>query len=122
MNYQNLLIKSVVVVKVTQYLLTFLNMAAQILTILIKFNKDIKGIMIGNTECKLVQFADDTTLILNGTVESLQAALNILEIFGSFSGLKVNIDKTQLVWIGKKKHSIDKVNIQNISWNTINKF
>ena len=53
-------------------------MAAQILTILIKFNKDIKGIMIGNTEFKLVQFADNTTLILNGTVKSLQAALNIL--------------------------------------------
>ena len=69
-------------------------MAAQILTILIKFNKDIKGIITGNTEFKLVQFADDTTLILNGTVESLQAALNILEIFGSFSGLKVNTDKT----------------------------
>ena len=86
-------------------------MAAQILTILIKFNKDIKGIKIGNTEFKLVQFADDTTLILNGTVESLQAALNILEIFGSFSGLKVNTDKTQIVWIGKKKHSKDKVNI-----------
>ena len=97
-------------------------MAAQILTILIKFNKDIKGIKIGNTEFKLVQFADDTTLILNGTVESLQAALNILEIFGSFSGLKINTDKTQIVWIGKKKHSKDKVNIQNISWNTINKF
>ena len=52
-------------------------------------------------------------LILDGTIESLQAALNtleifgtfsgFLEIFGTFSGLKVNKDKTQIAWIGKKR-------------------
>ena len=52
----------------------------------------------------MTQFADDTTLILDGTTNSLGAALNILEIFGSISGIKVNTEKTQIVWIGKKKH------------------
>ena len=75
---------------------------AQILTILIKNNKSIK-VKIGNAEFKLVQFADDTTLILDGTMESLQAALHTLEIFGTFSGLKVTKDKTQIAWIGKKR-------------------
>ena len=41
----------------------------------------------------MTQFADDTTLILDGTTNSLEAALNILEIFGSISGLKVNTER-----------------------------
>ena len=49
------------------------------------------------------QFADDTTLILHGTTNSMEAALNILEIFGSISGVKVNTEKTHIAWIGKKK-------------------
>ena len=39
-------------------------------------NPDIVGIIIGENEFKLVQFADDTTLILGGTLHSLQSALN----------------------------------------------
>ena len=77
-------------------------LAAQVLTLFIKNNNDIKGIVIGNSEYKMTQFADDTTFILDGTTNSLEAALNILEIFGSISGLKVNTEKTQIVWIGKK--------------------
>ena len=51
---------------------------------------------------KLTQFADDTTIILDGTSKSLQATLNILEIFGEISGLKMNSEKTKLIWIGSK--------------------
>ena len=45
------------------------------------------------------------TLFLDGSQSSLQAALNTLEIFGSYSGLKINKDKTKTIWIGNKKHS-----------------
>ena len=38
----------------------------------------LKGVAVNNTEIKLSQYADDTTLILNGEQESLSAALNIL--------------------------------------------
>ena len=75
--------------------------AAQVLTILILNNKKIKGIFCGSTEINLSQFADDTTLILDGISQSLQAALNVLEVFGSLSGLQVNTEKTQVVWVGK---------------------
>ena len=37
----------------------------------------------------MTQFADDTTLILDGTTISLEAGLNILEDFDSISGLKI---------------------------------
>ena len=95
---------------------------AQILTVLIKNNNNIQGIKIEDEEIKLTQFADDTTLILNGSSESLQAALNTLEIFGSYSGLKVNTDKTQIVWIGKKKNCKDSILVGHRNFSTISQF
>ena len=68
---------------------------AEILSLLIKVNVHIMGIKINNTEFKLTQFADDTTLMLDGTTHSLQSALNTLDIFGSFLGLKMNKEKTK---------------------------
>ena len=40
--------------------------------------------------------------------------MNEIEIFGSFSGLKFNRNKTEGIWIGKLKHSKDKIN--GINW------
>ena len=67
----------------------------------------------------MTQFADDTTLILDGITNSLEAALNILEIFGSISGLKVNTEKTQIVWIGKKKTLKKKIACKSYTWTTV---
>ena len=39
------------------------------------------------------QFADDTSLYLNGTEKSLEALLEILSDFEEVSGLKLNIQK-----------------------------
>ena len=79
-------------------------LCAQVMFLLIMNEPTLKGIKINRTEFKITQFADDTTLILDGSKESLLAALNVLEIFGSVSGL-INTDKTNLVWIGKKRYS-----------------
>ena len=57
----------------------------------------------------MVQYADDTTIILDGSRDSLQATLNVLETYGLLSGLRVNTEKTKIIWIGKKKHSKDKL-------------
>ena len=50
---------------------------------LISQNLEIKGLVFDCEEIKLCQFADDTTLILDGSKESLEAALNTIEIFGT---------------------------------------
>ena len=42
---------------------------------------------IRNLECKVVQYADDTPLILNGIFNSMQAALNTLEFYNMLSDL-----------------------------------
>ena len=91
--------------------------AAEVLSIIIKMTPDIVGIKIGKTEFKMVQYADDTTIILDGSRDSLQATLNVLEIYGSLSGLRVNTEKTKIIWIGKKKHSNDKLLISaKLDW------
>ena len=56
-----------------------------ILALLIKL--EIVGFKFNSCRYKLTQFADDTTLILGGSVSSLQAALKILKVFHNFLGL-----------------------------------
>ena len=68
-------------------LLEFL-LPVQFMFLMIHANIDIKGIKIKGREYKMTQYADDTTMILDGTQKSLQMSLNTIEIFGSYSGLK----------------------------------
>ena len=90
---------------------------AELLSALILQNPQIKGIKIGGFEYKLAQYADDTTLLLDGSQSSLSAALNVLEVFGTLSGLKMNKQKTKLIWLGRKKHSKDKLcDEYNLNW------
>ena len=67
---------------------------------MIRENKNIKGIIVYNKEVKLTQYADDTTVFLNGDRESLCCAMPVLEWFRKISGLAINIDKTNVVKIG----------------------
>ena len=53
----------------------------------IRSKKEIRGISINGNEIKLSQYADDTTLILDGSEQSLQESLNLIDIFGDVSGL-----------------------------------
>ena len=78
---------------------------AEILAILLRKNKKIKGIEIGNFEFLLAQYADDTTVMLDGSESSLNETLKELEFYNNLSGLKVNFLKTQVIWIGSKKYS-----------------
>ena len=80
-------------------------LCAEILAVAIRKDTAIKGLSVGSTECKLSQFADDTTLILDGSQKSLQRSLYMLERFGEISGLRVNCEKTEVLWIGSLKGS-----------------
>ena len=93
---------------IAPYLFLF---GADVLSLLIKTNPNIIGFAVNGQEFTLTQFADDTTLILDGTQHSLQSALNTIEIFGHFSGLKMNKEKTKVIWIGKKRLSKDKLSV-----------
>ena len=51
---------------------------AEVLATTIGNNNEVEGITVGSTaECKLSQYADDTTLILDGTQKSLECSFVI---------------------------------------------
>ena len=52
-------------------------LAAEMLAKTIRSNRRIKGFYVDKNEVKISQYADDTTLILGGSRESLVAALQI---------------------------------------------
>ena len=56
----------------------------------IRRDHSIRSIRVRGVECKISQYADDTTLILDGSAASLQKALELLDKFALISGLKVN--------------------------------
>ena len=74
------------------------------MSLMIRLNPRIKGILVKDISV-LSQFADDTTLYLDGKEESFRESVNVLVRFASMSGLKINFDKTNAVWIGSEKDS-----------------
>ena len=70
---------------------------AEILSRQFKANTEIKGIEIAGTKYLLSQFTDDTTIVLDGTENSLNEALKILKTFAIASGLKLNSSKTRAI-------------------------
>lgn len=92
-------------------------LCAEILAIKIRGNKNISGIKVTETEHKLSQFADDTSLILDGKEKSLSEALAELDWFAKISGLNINFSKTQVIWFGSKKYSEEVLcSGKNLTW------
>ena len=83
----------------------------------VRSDQHLKGyqIKLDGKKCsiKICKLADDTTLFLKSK-EEISRAMNIIEIFGTFSGLKLNRTKTDGIWLGKLKHTKDKY--ENINW------
>jgi hypothetical protein len=91
---------------------------AEILSLMIRNSKIIKGIKMKDSENLLAQFADDTTMYLDGSEKSFKEAINILRRFSKMSGLKINAEKTQVVCIGSLKMTdIQYMRDQNFVWN-----
>jgi len=90
--------------------------AIEILSCKIRQSENIKGIKLpGNIGIKIVQYADDTTLTLSDE-ESIHTAFEIIKWFSKFTGLTLNKNKTEAIWIGCWKHR-HKV-VDRIKWNT----
>ena len=91
--------------------------AVEIMATRIRTEENIRGfeIRLNGTIHSLTisQLADDTTLFLKSKNE-ISIALNIIEIFGNLSGLKLNRNKTEGIWLGRLKHCKEK--FEDISW------
>ena len=74
----------------------------EVLACIIRQNKNREGLDVGGNCIKLLQYADDTNGVVSNT-KSAKVFLDNVEVFGSFSGLTLNKDKTEAMWIGKCK-------------------
>lgn len=73
---------------------------AEVLSIQIRKNTNIKGVTLGDTERKLTQFADDMTLFLKFEKHTILTFEDTLTAFEEATSLKVNYDKTALYRVG----------------------
>ena len=77
--------------------------AMEVLAIAIRENSGIKGIGINDKELKVSMLADDTTCFIDGSKDSFENLFDTLNIFGKCSGCKINMSKSESIWIGSKK-------------------
>ena len=78
-------------------------MCIEILANAIRKDTKINGKKIKETECKISQYADGTHCYISwvdGSINALQASLNILIILEKISGLEISNSKTKVLWIG----------------------
>ena len=71
-------------------------LCAEILAIQIRNNNEIQGIKVRDKEYKLTLYADDSTLLLNGSEKSLKVSLEILESFFRYLVYTLIIPKLKL--------------------------
>ena len=74
-------------------------MAAEILAEAVRSNQKIEGITIYKQAQKILQYADDTTLIIKANEASIRNCMLTLREFETISGLKINEEKTKMVKI-----------------------
>ena len=95
-------------------------MIVEILAIKLK-KSTYKGIRvkIGNKvkEMKISQYADDTCLFLKDEVQ-IEPVLNIINYFGDIAGPKLNLTKTEGLWLGSKTYQQLNCSLGNIKWPT----
>ena len=85
-------------------------MCVELLAMKIRNNIYIEGLCINSAEeQKISQYADDTSLSLLYSEKSLKETLHIFNEFELISGLKMNLDKTEIMRIGAIKHSEEKL-------------
>lgn len=73
--------------------------AAEVLAIQIRQNPAVEGILVGDSEVKVTQFADDMTAFVRDESSAL-ALFESINLFGSASGLRINRNKSQLLCLG----------------------
>lgn len=78
-------------------------LTVELMAIMIRTNKDIQGGLVHNLECKITQFADDTTCFARSG-GSLAAILETLNLFSRYSGLHINYEKLSIVPLGHMTH------------------
>jgi len=73
----------------------------------LKNDPNIKGIIVGQKEIKITQYADDTTVLVRDC-DLVPRLLKLLEEFKNVSGLQINTSKIEAMWLGTWKSRMEK--------------
>ena len=71
----------------------------------IRQSGNIKGIPVEGNELKISLLADDSTCFIDGSNNSFRSLFDIIETFSHTSGCKLNLSKSEAIWIGSNKGS-----------------
>ena len=74
-------------------------LVAEVMAIKIRNNEKVCGIKFRNIEYKICQLADDTTIFVKDT-DSIIQLLSVMKKFQNCSGLKINVEKTEIIPVG----------------------
>ena len=77
-------------------------LAIEVLLIRVRDSELVRGIPVIDKEIKLDAYADDGRFFLKD-LQSLYTILDIMEEFGTFSSLELNLQKSEACWIGASR-------------------
>ena len=86
----------------------------ELLALSIRNNDQIKGIVVDGFEIKLVIFADDLTSFVRDKL-SHSILFDTIDLFSTYSGLKVNRDKTEILLLGNMEVNSSDLGVNEIS-------
>ena len=75
-------------------------LCAEILSVAVRSRDTITGLKIQDQEMKISQYADDTSVFLSADSANLKETVDLFTKFRQISGLKINLDKTEVLRIG----------------------
>ena len=75
-------------------------LCSEFLTLALKNDINMEGIIINNKERKCSQYPDDTSVFLKATEKNLRNCLKVLNWFYQVSGPQINIQKTKVIRLG----------------------
>ena len=84
-------------------------LVVELLAMSIRENNKIVGYKMSGKVCKVNQYADDMFVSIKNERESILEVFKEIDKFGNISGLKLNIDKTELMVFGDEIKNSDLV-------------
>ena len=81
-------------------------LALELLAVKIREENAIRGFKISQRDIKIALYADDMTLMVKD-LASAKTALRIIKDFETSSGLKINIEKCEGLWLGSDRFRTD---------------